>query len=274
MFIGAHIEIGKDSIQNIPKKSAESGGNTMQIYLGNKISYKVSHYTHEQKKLFQNAMKQFKQHYCVIHSKLLINLASNNPEIYNKSFETIQEEIQEASQLGFSYVVFHPNSPGKNRHQEGCMQIIKALESLIIPKGVMVLLENSAGEGHKIGTYLEDLSFILNNVFQNRSQIGVCIDTAHLYSSGYDIATNFDSVKETIQNYIGFKNIHVIHFNDSKKPLGSKKDVHEDIGYGYIGEKGLSNVISDKDFQKCVFICETPGNEKWNIQKSRNVIKN
>lgn len=270
MFIGAHIEVGK-GIHTTPKTSSNSGGSTFAVYFGSKIAYKVSHYSTEMKNTFQSNLKEFGQKYPTLHAKLTVNLASPNRETYQKSYQTLQEEIDEASHMGFSYVVFHPNSPGKERFQEGCKQLAEALDSMNIPNGVQVLLENAAGEGRKIGTYMEDLGLVLSYLKNNGRKVGVCLDTAHFHGAGYDLVSSYKQMKHEVEKHVGLSRVKVIHFNDSKVELGSGKDRHEDICCGTIGERGLSNVINDPDFQKCVFICETPGEPDWNINRAKNL---
>ena len=195
-----------------------------------------------------------------IHTPYYINLCSEKEELRDSSIAIIKEELERGSTLGVKYIMTHlGSSKGFNRKQAVNM-IIKGLKKIIDNTNfsTKLLLENTAGQGATMGDSFEELSEILDGV--KGSEIAICIDTAHLFASGYDIRTKekFEETFGKLSETVGVENIKLFHGNDSKVGLGERKDRHEHIGKGKIGIEGFKNIIKNPSLKKINMIVETP----------------
>lgn len=194
----------------------------------------------------------------VIHAPYIINLANNlNKDKYLFSINFLSEEINRANMLGVKRVVLHPGSFTSLSLDDGINNIINALNLVIKPNlDVSICLETMAGKGTEVGFKLEQIKRIIDGVKYN-DKLMVCLDTCHLNDSGYDIS-NFNKFLDEFDKIIGIEKIGCVHVNDSKNVLGSRKDRHENIGYGTIGFDSLINVIYNDRLENVPKILETP----------------
>lgn len=194
----------------------------------------------------------------VIHAPYIINLANNlNKDKYLFSINFLSEEINRANMLGIKRVVLHPGCFTNLSLDDGINNIINALNLVIKPNlDVSICLETMAGKGTEVGFKLEQIKRIIDGVKYN-DKLMVCLDTCHLNDSGYDIS-NFNKFLDEFDKIIGIEKIGCVHVNDSKNVLGSRKDRHENIGYGTIGFDSLINVIYNDRLENVPKILETP----------------
>jgi deoxyribonuclease-4 len=262
--VGFHVSIA-GGISNSVNNAKKLGCTAFQIFTRNPRGWAVNPIPRSEVFSFKNrlATSGIERTSVVVHMPYLPNLSGPPGELYQRSVKTLKEEMQRCELLGISYLVIHLGSHMGRGSNIGVDQLISALSTASShsdsASGVMVLLENNAGYKNNVGGTLEELCLILDRL--NRSQrFGVCVDTCHLFASGYDLRTD-ESVSKVIENIkdtIGLKAVKVIHLNDSKGPLGSNLDRHEHIGLGFIGMEGIAAFINHSDIKPLPIIMETP----------------
>jgi deoxyribonuclease-4 len=195
-----------------------------------------------------------------IHTPYYINLASEDINIRSSSIAIIKEELRRGDMISATYVMTHIGSSKELRSQKAISRVVEGLK-IVLEKSnykTKLLLENSAGQGTTIGNTFGELCEILQKV--GNTELGVCLDTAHLLAAGYDIRTKnaLNKVIREFSSTIGLDRLKLLHGNDSKVGLGEKKDRHEHIGEGYIGLTGFRNIVNNSDLQNIDLIVETP----------------
>jgi len=243
-----------------PDKAKELGCQTLQIFCGNPRGWHKSPLDPEVVKEFQNQLLQYKITPLTVHATYLINLAAPNDKIYQLSRDSFVMEVRRAAQLGAQFYVVHPGSHLRAGAKEGRERIAACVREAVaaVPKGPLILLENTAGGGSSLGGSFDDLALIMEEA--KTSRLGICLDTCHTLSAGYDIRTPA-GVKETLDLFdraLGLKRLHCLHINDSKGAPGSHLDRHEHIGAGQIGETGFRAFFGEERLWKLPAILETP----------------
>jgi deoxyribonuclease-4 len=213
--------------------------------------------------LFQKEREKWGKGPVAAHNSYLINLAAKNEETRIKSVHAMADEIGRVAALGIPYLIMHPGSHGGDGVEAGLDRFVNNLDAAMGSvkqcDDVMVLLENTAGQGTGLGSAFNELSYIINNS-RYKERLGVCLDTCHLFAAGYDFRTP-EKYKETFQLFeteVGIDRIRFFHINDSKKALGSRVDRHEHIGKGEIGLEGFRNLVNDERFRHHPMTLETP----------------
>lgn len=278
LILGSHVSFNsKEQLLGSVREAISYGSNTFMFYTGapqntfrSKISFEK---TSEAVKLMVDNNIEVKN--IVAHSPYIINLANDkDEEKYNFSINFLIEEVKRCSEMKVKYLVLHPGSHVGLGIDKGINNIIKALN--IVNKqndSVVILLETMAGKGTEIGSNFFELKKIIDGV-EDKSKIGICLDTCHLNDSGYDIE-NFDSLLDEFNQIIGIDYIRCVHINDSKNISGSKKDRHENFGYGTIGFDTLINIVYNKRLENIPKILETPWiGEKAPYKEEIEMIKN
>ena len=172
--------------------------------------------------------------------------------------------MQRCDQLGITMLNFHPGSHLKKISQEKCLNTISDSINLSLDKtsNVIAVIENTAGQGTNMGFAFEQIAAIIEKI-EDKTRVGVCIDTCHTFSAGYDLKTCFKNVWEEFDRIIGFQYLRGMHLNDSKKALSSRVDRHESIGKGTLGIEVFEQIMHDKRFDNIPLILETPNSEIW-----------
>lgn len=274
--VGAHVSIS-GGVEKAVQRQEDETGNCGQIFAGSPRTWSVAEYTEEEGEKFQEFRKEEDQKPYVIHSTYLVNLATPKDDLFEKSLKCLQAELNAAETLGVEYVVFHPGAHTGSGRENGLDRIAEGIDSLDIPDGVTLLLENTAGKGTTLGKSMGDLREIMERAETDNGKIGVCIDTCHAHAAGYELREEegFQDFLQEIEEDLDLDNVKVLHLNDSKDEKGSEKDNHEDIGYGKIGEKGFSNVVNSEKLEDKPMILETPSDNrasyKENIEKIREL---
>ena len=261
LLIGSHVSF--DSNEQLLKSTKEAlsyNANTFMFYTGAPQNTKRCVINDD---LTKKAIKLLEENNIdinniVVHAPYIINLANNESlDKYSFAISFLKEEIKRCDKLGIKRLVLHPGSFVNLSEDVGLNNIINALnEVLDEDSSVTIYLETMAGKGTELCFKLEHLKYILDNVKLNK-KIGVCLDTCHLNDAGYDIS-KFDSFLDEFDKLIGLNKVGVVHINDSKNILGSRKDRHENIGFGTIGFSNLINVIYNKRLDNIPMILETP----------------
>lgn len=268
MLIGAHVSTAGGLEKSIGRAEA-IGAESMQVFSQSPRMWNPTSYTQKHLDLFTAALAKSSVKSFVIHAVYLINCASKDPEIQDKSREALVHALKVGDQIGSDGVVLHPGSTKGEPLDESIHRVSQALAyALGLSDCCDVLLENTAGAGGTIGRDIDQLAAILEGVDRLDSKlttrVGFCLDSCHLFASGLDIRTP-GSVAELVDRFdrsIGLDRLKCIHLNDSKGTLGSNRDRHENLGDGEIGRGGLIAFLGEPRFANLPVILEVPGSEK------------
>ena len=259
LIIGSHVSFGKDQLLTSVKEAILYNANTFMFYTGapqNTIRKDIDlEKIKEAQKLMQENNIDINNVVC--HAPYIVNPASSDPVKQEFAIAFLKEELRRCNLMGIKQMVLHPGSAVNETKEEGLNNIVKVLEAILDNDyDVKILLETMAGKGNECGINLEEINYLLKNV-KNDTKLGVCLDTCHLNDSGVSMA-NFDTYLDNFAKLIGIEKIGCVHINDSKNPLNSHKDRHENIGLGTIGFDNLINVVYNKCLENIPFILETP----------------
>ena len=261
LLIGSHVSFdSNEQLLKSVKEALSYNANTFMFYTGAPQNTKRCIINDELTNKAINLLKEnnIDINNVVVHAPYIINLANNeSSDKYLFAISFLKEEIKRCEKLGIKRLVLHPGSFVNLSEEVGLNNIINALnEVLDEDSNVTIYLETMAGKGTELCFKLEHLKYILDNVKLN-DKIGVCLDTCHLNDAGYDIS-KFDLFLDKFDKLIGLNKIGVVHINDSKNVCGTRKDRHENIGFGTIGFDNLINVIYNKKLDNIPMILETP----------------
>ena len=257
------------------------GCNTIQIFSRNPRSFKRVLRTEEEIEEFREKRRQAKIYPLFIHTVYTLNLASPDARFYRLSIRDFIRDLKDAQHLGSEFVVTHIGSFKGSSREKGIKRVIRALENILskMPSSLTLLLENTSGSGHWLGADFKEIAYIINSLGKSE-KIGVCLDTCHAFSAGYNLreARGLRELLGEIDDYIGLNKLKLIHLNDSQDKLGSYKDRHFHIGEGYIGEEGFRRIINHTQLKNLPFILETPKKKEEddfrNLEKVRRLYKN
>ncbi|MBO7230171.1 MAG: deoxyribonuclease IV [Bacteroidaceae bacterium] len=264
-YIGAHVS-ASGGVENAPLNAKEIGANAFALFTKNQRQWVSAPLTAKSVELFKEhcANGGFDASYIMPHDSYLINLGNPDEEAIQKSRAAFIDEMQRCEQLGLKMLNFHPGSHLNKVSVEECLDEIAANINLALSKtkGVTAVIENTAGQGSNVGNRFEELCYIIDRI-DDKSRVGVCIDTCHTYSAGYDIVGDYDGVFEEFDRVVGFEYLKGIHLNDTKKPLGSRVDRHESIGLGLLGMDFFKRFMKDPRFDNMPIVLETPDESRW-----------
>jgi deoxyribonuclease-4 len=265
MILGVHVS-AEGKIYEALARAEGLGCNTMQIFSRNPQKWRDHSLEPGDVEEFNRRQKKTKIKPFFIHIPYLINLASPNPKLYGFSIEAYIEDILEAHALGADYIVTHMGSHKDTTEEAGIKRLIEALNTITEKTknaNVGILLENTAGSGSWLGYNFSHHKKIIQGLKQ-KERIGLCLDTAHAYLAGYDIATKegLDTLLAEIDEMVGIDLLKLIHLNDAKDKLGSHHDRHEHIGQGKIGLEGMERIVNHPSLKNLPFILETPKNNE------------
>ena len=264
-YIGAHVS-ASGGVEFAPINAHEIGANAFALFTKNQRQWVSKPLTEESIQLFKENCEKynFQADYILPHDSYLINLGHPEEEGLAKSRAAFLDEMQRCEQLGLKLLNFHPGSSLNKIAIEDCLALIA--ESINIPlektKGVTAVIENTAGQGSNLGSEFWQLKYIIDRV-EDKSRVGICLDTCHTYTAGYDIVNDYDKVFDEFEKEVGFKYLRGMHLNDSKKELGSHVDRHDNIGKGLIGSTFFEKLMKDSRFDNMPLILETPDESKW-----------
>ncbi|MCJ7478899.1 MAG: deoxyribonuclease IV [Candidatus Nanohaloarchaeota archaeon QJJ-7] len=273
--IGAHVSISGGFPKAVDREK-DIGGNCGQLFVGSPRGWKVPGVDGQESEEFRGRFQGEDIRPWIVHGTYLINLATPKDDLGEKSVEAVQQELDASSDLGIPYYVFHPGAHTGAGREKGIENVSERLTRLDIPENITLLLENTAGKGTTVGKSFEELDEMVQKSGHTYEDIGVCLDTCHLYSAGYDFTSEeeIEEMLSEIDDNIGIENVHYLHLNDSKHPLGSEKDEHEHIGEGEIGDEGFRRFINHEKLRDKPMVLETPEGSKgfrWNIEKAREL---
>lgn len=266
-YIGAHVSAA-GGVENSPVNANKIGATAFALFTKNQRQWGAKPLTEESIRLFKlNCDKYgYKPYQILAHDSYLINLGHPEMEALQKSRNAFLDEMQRCEQLGLDRLNFHPGSHLNKTTEEQCLITIAESINWALEKttGVTAVIENTAGQGTNLGFSFFQLKKIIDQV-NDKNRIGVCIDTCHAYSAGYDFKTSagFESVFDEFDEVIGFNYLKGMHLNDSKKEFGSRVDRHESLGKGTIGLELFKCIMNDKRFDNIPMVLETPNEDIW-----------
>ena len=264
-YIGAHVS-ASGGVEFAPVNAHEIGANAFALFTKNQRQWVSKPLTEENIRLFkENCTKyNFQTDYIFPHDSYLINLGHPEEEGLEKSRAAFLDEMQRCEQLGLKLLNFHPGSHLNKISVEDCLALIAESINLTLEKtkGVTAVIENTAGQGSNLGSEFWQLRYIIDRV-NDKSRVGICLDTCHTYTAGYDIVNDYDKVFDEFEKEVGFEYLRGMHLNDSKKELGSHVDRHDNIGQGLTGSAFFERLMKDSRFDNMPLILETPDESKW-----------
>jgi deoxyribonuclease-4 len=258
--IGFHAPI-KGGVHNALIVAKDTGCDTVQLFSRNPRGWLAKPLTLEDVLLFRNTRRLTKISPVLIHCNYLVNLAGADTAMLEKSRVSFREEVERAILLGVDYLVVHPGSARGSCEADGiakCAQSLKIACKRLKLGSLRILLENTAGQGDCIGHRFEHLREIMDAC--PKLPLGVCFDTAHAFTAGYDIREEdgLEALIDKLQRTVGTRNVRAIHFNDSRAVYNSRVDRHWHIGEGHIGSDALRRVARHPKLKHAAFILETP----------------
>ena len=265
--IGAHVS-ASGGVENAPLNAHEIGAKAFALFTKNQRQWKAAPLTDTSIALFKERCAEFGYlpAHILPHDSYLINLGHPETEGLVKSREAFLDEMQRCEKLGLDRLNFHPGSHLSLLTTEECLARIAESINITLDQtaGVCAVIENTAGQGTNLGHTFEQLAYIIDRV-EDKSRVGVCIDTAHTLAAGYDIKTT-EGFTETFSKFdeiVGFSYLKGMHINDSKKDLASRVDRHDSIGKGLMGMTTFTMLMNDPRFDNVPMILETPDETCW-----------
>ncbi|MDO4757835.1 MAG: deoxyribonuclease IV [Rikenellaceae bacterium] len=266
-YIGAHVS-ASGGVENAPRNAAQIGATAFALFTKNQRQWLAKPLTDEEAARFRATCEEcgYTASQILPHDSYLINLGHPEDEALEKSRESFEEEMRRCAKLGLDRLNFHPGSHLRTITEEESLDRIAASinRALERTEGVTAVIENTAGQGSNLGYRFEHLRYIIDRV-EDKSRVGVCIDTCHAFAAGYDLRSE-ELCRETFAEFdrvVGFDYLRGMHLNDAMKPRGSHVDRHSPLGEGLIGMDCFRFIASDSRFEGIPLILETPDESRW-----------
>lgn len=265
--VGAHVS-ASGGVENAPLNAIEIGARAFALFTKNQRQWNAKPLTEKSIQAFNTNCQTagISPEYILPHDSYLINLGHPEKEALEKSRAAFLDEMQRCEQLGLILLNFHPGSHLKKIPIETCLKRISESINLVLDKtsGVTAVIENTAGQGSNLGFAFEQLAAIISDV-EDKSRVGVCLDTCHSFAAGYDLSSEAACQKtfKKFNDIVGFSYLKGMHLNDSKKDLNSRVDRHDSIGKGKIGMAVFQYIMNDERFEEIPMILETTDNTIW-----------
>jgi deoxyribonuclease-4 len=275
MRFGFHISIA-GGFSKVAERANVRGCETIQFFSRNPRGWKYSPLNEKDVKAFRSSIQTSTLFPVFLHMPYLPNIASFNSTFYKQSIRSIATDLQRAEHLGAQYLIIHIGHRLESSEEEAIKAVSQGIDRAfeMVKNEVILLMENTAGQGTEIGYQFDQIKKIIEGI-HDPQRVGVCLDTAHSYEAGYDLSNKegIEKTLKTIDQAIGLKRIHLLHLNDSKTPLGSRKDRHWHIGEGYIGLEGFRYLINHPLIKHLPGIMETPRKDTVEDLKNMEVIR-
>jgi deoxyribonuclease IV len=275
MRFGFHISIA-GGFSKVVERANARGCETIQFFSRNPRGWKYSPLNKKEVEEFRSSIQSSTLFPVFLHMPYLPNIASLKSKFYKRSIHSIATDLQRAEQLGAQYLIIHIGHRMESSEDQAIEAVSQGIDQAFekVKNGVMLLTENTAGQGTEIGYHFDQIKNIIEGVHDHQ-RMGVCLDTAHSFEAGYDLS-NKDGIERTLENFdqtIGLKRLYLLHLNDSKTPLGSRKDRHWHIGGGYIGLEGFRTLVNHPLLRHLPGIMETPRKDTVEDLKNMEVIR-
>ena len=266
-YFGAHVS-ASGGVDNAPRNAAEIGATAFALFTKNQRQWAAPALTTEQIDAFRAACEQYGYTAAQIlpHDSYLINLGHPEREGLEKSRASFLHEMERCQMLGLDRLNFHPGSHLKKISEEESLVLVAESINIALDKteGVTAVIENTAGQGSNLGYAFWHLAYIIDRV-EDKSRVGVCLDTCHSFAAGYDLSTEdgCEKVFAECEREVGFKYLRGMHLNDAMKPLGSRVDRHMPMGEGHLGITPFRYIARDARFDGIPLVLETPDESRW-----------
>jgi deoxyribonuclease-4 len=275
MRFGFHISIA-GGFSKVVERAEVRGCETIQFFSRNPRGWKFEPLDKKDVKQFRSLKESSALFPLFVHLPYLPNIASKDSKFYERSIQSIIVDLQRAEQIGAQYLIIHIGHRMKSSQEESIEAVFQGINQAFegVKNSITLLLENTAGQGTEIGYTLEQLERIISGIDEEK-RIGICLDVAHAFEAGYDLSKKegIDRTLESFDQKIGLKRLHLLHLNDSKTPLGSRKDRHWHIGEGYIGKEGFRYLINHPSIRNLPGIMETPRKDTVEDLENMRVIR-
>ncbi len=278
MRVGVHTSIA-GAVVNAVDRARKLGCDTFQMFSANPRGWKTADPSPEDCERFREARTRYGLAPVAVHDNYLINLASADTVIREKSIAAFRRELERAAALGAEYLIAHPGSAKGSKRAQAMATVVESLRQAakgVQLNGLTILIENTAGQGTALGRRFEEVAEIVAEAGRHLP-MGACIDTAHCFEAGYAIhtAAGLKAAIQELDSTVGIENVGVIHANDSKTAFESHADRHEHIGKGKIGIEAFGRIVCHPKLRRIPFICETPidrpGDDKRNLRMMRQL---
>ena len=257
LTLGAHLSIAK-GFTATAQTAIDIDGNTFQFFTRNPRGSSVKTYATKDLQTFAELRKAHNFGPLLAHAPYTLNLASGKPQTYEFALQVLAEDIRRMDKIDIEYLVTHTGNHTGDGLEVGMQRIIDALNQVLTAEQkIIVLLETMSGKGSEIGYRFEQLREIIDQV-EHTDKLGICFDTCHVFSAGYDIVNNLDGVLAEFDNIIGLERLKAIHLNDSMLEFNSRNDRHAAIGKGTIGQEALTRLVYHPKLTHLPFYLETP----------------
>lgn len=275
MRFGFHISIA-GGFSKVVERANVRGCETIQFFSRNPRGWKYSPLSKKEVEVFRASIQSSSLFPIFLHMPYLPNIASSKSKFYKRSIHSIATDLQRAEQLGAHYLIIHIGHRMESSEDEAIEAVSKGIDQAFekAKNDIILLMENTAGQGTEIGYSFDQIKRIIERV-RNHQRLGICLDTSHSFEAGYNLS-NKDGIERTLETFdqtISLKRLHLLHLNDSKTPLGSRKDRHWHIGEGYIGLEGFRHLINHPSLRHLPGIMETPRKDTVEDLKNMTVIK-
>lgn len=266
-YVGAHVSV-QGGVSAAPLNANSIGAKSFALFTGSSSRWHSKSITEKEAQAFKErcAAYGYPAHLILPHDNFLINLGSPDPEKLDKSRKSFLDEMKRCAQLGLTMLNFHPGSHLNVIPEDDCLDRIAESINLALEQtdGVTAVIENTAGQGSNLGHRFEQIARIIDGV-EDKGRVGVCIDTCHSYSAGYDISSQegYDLTWREFDSVIGRGYLRGIHLNDDKRELGSRIDRHASLRTGTLGEEFFRRFMNDPRFDDMPIILETPDDSLW-----------
>ncbi|HEY9449435.1 MAG TPA: deoxyribonuclease IV [Gemmatimonadaceae bacterium] len=269
-LLGAHVSTA-GGIRSAPPRAGAIAATAMQIFTKQPNRWAEPKLADDECGAFATALAATSATATVAHDSYLINLASPDPTLRRRSMASFEAELARCEALGLTYLVSHPGNYMDER-ESGIARNADAIAECLerVPGHTILCLEATAGAGTVLGSSFEELAAIIARIpEEQRSRIGVCVDTCHIYSAGYDLVNDYEGVWRRFDDALGLELLRVIHLNDSKTPFASRRDRHELIAEGSLGDAPFRRIMTDERFHTVPKIIETPKGDDATVTDSR-----
>lgn len=265
--IGAHVS-ASGGVANAPLNAQNIAADAFALFVKNQRQWSAKPLSQKDIDEFKSNLNKanIKPEHILAHNSYLVNLGHPDADARAKSFNSFLDEIRRCEALGIELINFHPGSHLKQISEDECLELIAQQMNNLLKNSsnIKLVIENTAGQGSNLGYKFEHLAALIN-MSQDSSRVGVCIDTCHLFASGYDIRDD-ESYAKTMSEFdriVGYKYLSGMHINDSKVALGSRKDRHDSLGVGMIGKEAFKFIMNDPKIDEIPLILETIDESIW-----------
>jgi len=275
MRFGFHISIA-GGFSKIVERAKARGCETIQFFSRNPRGWTYSPLNRKEVEAFRSSIPSSHLSPIFLHLPYLPNIASSKSKFYKRSIHSIVTDLQRAEHLGAHYLIIHIGHRMEASEDQAIEAVSRGIDQAFekVKNSVILLLENTAGQGTEVGHRFEQIQKIIEGI-KEKERMGVCLDTAHTLEAGYDLSDR-DGIEKTLENFeqtLGLKRLQLLHLNDSKTPLGSRKDRHWHIGEGHIGREGFRYLVNHPSLNHLPGIMETPRKDTVEDLKNMEVIR-